>query len=80
MTLDGYLALPDALSLTALASRIGISKSRLSQLRNSREWPAELAMEVERETGGALNASDLSPVVKMARSGNDRPRRTTVAA
>ncbi len=67
MTLDGYLERPGAMTLTKLAGEIGISKSRLSQLRNSTDWPAELALAIESKTGGALNASLLSPTVAKAR-------------
>lgn len=67
MTLDTYLSRKGAKSLTALALEIGISKGRLSQLRNSLEWPPELALEIERATDGALCASQLSHVVAKAR-------------
>ena len=67
MTLDDYLSRADALSLTALAAELGVSKGRLSQLRRSTDWPAELALAVESKTGGALNASLLCPVVAKAR-------------
>lgn len=68
MTLSSYLARHDALSLTALAERIGVSKGRLSQLRDETNWPAELALKVEGATGGALDASKLSPIVAQARA------------
>jgi DNA-binding transcriptional regulator YdaS (Cro superfamily) len=68
MTLDAYLKQPEAPSLTALSAAIGVSKSRLSQLRSDDKWPPELALAVERATGGALDASDLSPVVAEART------------
>lgn len=67
MTLEKYLKRPDAMTLTQLAAEIGISKGRLSQLRGSAEWPAELALTAESKTGGALNASMLSTVVARAR-------------
>lgn len=69
MTLDKYLSSTGAKSLTALSVAVGISKGRLSQLRNATEWPPELAMKVEAATDGALNASSLSPVVAQARNG-----------
>lgn len=69
MTLDTYLAGSGAKSLTALSVAVGISKGRLSQLRNATEWPPELAMKVEAATNGALNASALSSVVAQARNG-----------
>jgi DNA-binding transcriptional regulator YdaS (Cro superfamily) len=67
MTLDDYLDKEASPSLTELSARIGISKSRLSQLRNSTDWPPELAMLVEEHTDGALDASVLSPVIAKAR-------------
>lgn len=67
MILDAYLKRPDAMSLTQLAAEIGVSKGRLSQLRSSRDWPAELALAAEGKTGGALNASILSPTIAKAR-------------
>jgi len=66
-TLDAYLSRPDALSLTALSLAVGISKGRLSQLRNRRDWPAQLALDVERETKGAIDAAAISGVVANAR-------------
>lgn len=67
MTLDTYLGREGAMSLTALAAELGVSKGRLSQLRKSTDWPAELALAVESKTGGALNASVLSPTIAKAR-------------
>jgi len=69
MTLDAYLAKPDAKSLTELAQSLEISKGRLSQLRHASEWPADLALKAEAATGGALNASVLSATVARARKG-----------
>lgn len=69
MTLDTYLSTEGAKSLTALSAEIGISKGRLSQLRNATEWPPELALKVEEATQGKLDASALSKVVAMARQG-----------
>jgi DNA-binding transcriptional regulator YdaS (Cro superfamily) len=66
-TLAAYLKRPDAMTLTALASELGVSKGRLSQLRDSTEWPAELALAAESKTGGALSASVLSPTIARAR-------------
>lgn len=69
MKLDDYLKLAASPSLTELSEKVGISKSRLSQLRNSMDWPPELAMLVEEHTHGALDASALSPVIAKARQG-----------
>lgn len=67
MTLDQYLAADGAETLTALSASLGISKGRLSQLRKLPDWPPELALTAERETGGKLDASQLSSVVAKAR-------------
>lgn len=67
MTLAQYLALDSSPSLTALAERIGVTKGRLSQLRDKTDWPPELALEAEKQTGGALDAAYLSPTVARAR-------------
>ena len=66
MTLSAYFERPDAMNASQLAAAIGVSKGRMSQLRD-KPWPPELALEAERVTGGALDASLLSPVVKAAR-------------
>lgn len=68
MTLDQYLDRPDAKSLTALSVEVGISKSRLSQLRNATDWPPELAIKIEAATANELDAAKLSAVVALARS------------
>jgi hypothetical protein len=67
MTLDAYLKRDGAETLTDLSAKLGITKGRLSQLRESTDWPPELALKAESETDGALNASDLSPVIADAR-------------
>ena len=68
MTLHEYLERPDAMTLTALAETVGCSKSRLSQLRNARDWPPELALKIEAATGGAVSATHLSGIVAQARA------------
>jgi DNA-binding transcriptional regulator YdaS (Cro superfamily) len=68
MTLNDYLAREGAKSLTELSLELGVSKGRLSQLRNLTEWPPELAMKVEQATAGELDASRLSAVVAQARA------------
>jgi len=67
MTLDTYLKREGAMSLTTLAADMGVSKSRLSQLRDSTDWPPELALKAEDATSGEVSASDLSHVVARAR-------------
>lgn len=69
MKLDDYLKLEASPSLTELSEKMGVSKGRLSQLRDSTDWPPELAMTAEEQTGGALDAATLSPVVAKARQG-----------
>jgi hypothetical protein len=68
MTLDGYLKSPDAMTLTDLSEKIGVSKGRLSQLRDDTNWPPDLALKAEKETAGALDASELSPIIARART------------
>ena len=68
MTLNDYLNRAGAKSLTELALELGVSKGRLSQLRNASEWPPDLALRLEDATAGALNASSLSDVVAKARA------------
>lgn len=67
MTLSQYLARPDAPTLTDLSKRMGVTAGRLSQLRDSTEWPATIALEAEKHTGGELDAGKLSPVIARAR-------------
>lgn len=69
MTLSKYLARDGAMSLTDLSVKLGVSKGRLSQLRDANDWPPDLAMKAEEATGGALNAANLSPTVARARAG-----------
>lgn len=73
MTLSAYLSRDGAMSLTDLSTKLGVSKGRLSQLRDETNWPPDLAMKAEEATGGAINASDLSPTVAKARSGQILP-------
>lgn len=67
MKLSQYLDTDGAPSLTDLAAKIGVSKGRLSQLRDSADWPPDLALKAEAETAGALDASELSPIIARAR-------------
>lgn len=67
MTLAKYLKRKDAKSLTELSVELGVSKGRLSQLRNAKDWPPDLALKVEGATAGFLDASKLSAVVARAR-------------
>ncbi len=66
-TFDQYLRSDNADKLTAIAARVGVTPGRLSQLRRSVKWPPELALAIERETGGAVDAAHISPVVAQAR-------------
>lgn len=67
------------MTLTQLAAEMGVSKSRLSQLRHSQDWPAELALTAESKTGGAINASQLCPLVLKARRTGPSPERGEAA-
>jgi DNA-binding transcriptional regulator YdaS (Cro superfamily) len=67
MTLSKYLGRDGAMSLTDLARAMGISKGRLSQLRDKTDWPPELALTAETKTDGALDAAELSPIIARAR-------------
>lgn len=69
MTLSTYLAGEGAMTLTDLSIKMGVSKGRLSQLRDATDWPPDLAMKAEDATHGALNASNLSPTIAKARAG-----------
>lgn len=62
-----YLNSEGALSRRELSEKLGISAGRLSQLSRAKEWPPELALTAERETGGALDASELSSIIARAR-------------
>lgn len=67
MTLSQYLETDGAPSLTDLSAILGISKGRLSQLRDATDWPPDLALKAETATAGVLNASELSPIIARAR-------------
>ena len=67
MTLDTYLGRQGAKTLTELSIELGVSKGRLSQLRNLNEWPPELALKIETATDGLLSASQLSATIAKAR-------------
>lgn len=69
MTLDAYLNGKVGKTLTQLSLELGVSKSRLSQLRDKTDWPPDLALRVEKATSAAVNASDLSHVIARARIG-----------
>lgn len=68
MTLNEYLERAGSKSLTALSVEVGVSKGRLSQLRNATEWPPELALKIEGATSGMLSATQLSAVIAQARA------------
>lgn len=67
MNLASYFDSPDAMNATQLAAKIGISKGRMSQLRD-KPWPPELALAAEKATDGKLDAAALSPVIAEARA------------
>ena len=67
MTFNDYMESADAPTLTALAKAAGVTVGRLSQLRDSKDWPPGLALTLEEVTGGALDAGALSPLIARAR-------------
>jgi len=67
MTLTTYLERPDAMKPSQLAAALGVSRSRITQLKD-KPWPPELALAAEKATGGALDAASLSPIIKQARA------------
>lgn len=69
MTLDDYLKRDDTPNLTELAEMVGVSKSRISQLRGEPDLAPEMALRLERATNGMLDASALSKIVADARAG-----------
>ena len=62
-----YLNSEGALSRRDLSKKLGISNGRLSQLSKAKEWPPELALVAEKETGGDLDASELSSIIPPGR-------------
>lgn len=68
MTLTEYLKKSDSLTASQLASSLGVSAGRITQLKaDGADWPAHLAMDAEKLTEGALDAAKLSSAVKRAR-------------
>lgn len=75
MTIREYLDSPGAMSLTDLAAAADVSKGRLSQLAGAKDnppavpedVPPALALRLERETGGAINAAEISTIIAEAR-------------
>jgi len=56
MTLTTYLERPDAMKPSQLAAALGVSRSRITQLKD-KPWPPELALAAEKATGGVLDAA-----------------------
>lgn len=51
-----------------LSAKLGISRARISQLKDKAgEWPPELALAAEEKTGGVLDAAELSSIIARAR-------------
>jgi hypothetical protein len=67
MTLNEYLSIPDALTLTALSVECEVSKGRLSQIRSADDCPPDLALKLERVTAGQICASEISSTIRKAR-------------
>jgi DNA-binding transcriptional regulator YdaS (Cro superfamily) len=66
MSLKQYFERPDAMNASQLAAKIGISKGRMSQLKD-KPWPPDLALAAEKATEGLLDAGALSPIIAEAR-------------
>jgi len=66
--IDDFLRLKHSMSVKALAEACNVSPGRISQLRHADSVPPELALDLEVATGGFLDAGDLSPVIKRART------------
>ena len=56
------------LTLEAFARKLGKTKGHMSEVERKMRCSALLAMTIERETGGAISASQLNPDVAMARA------------
>ncbi len=56
------------LTLEAFARKLGKTKGHLSIVERDMRCSASLALDIERETGGAISASQLNPDVAMARA------------
>lgn len=56
------------MSLDVFARKLGKTKGHLSIVERSMNCSAALALEIERETDGAISASQLNPDVAMARA------------
>ena len=58
----------NGLTLETFARKLGKTKGHLSMVERHMRCSAALAMEIERETSGAISASQLNPDVAMARA------------
>ncbi len=75
MTIREYLDSSGAMSLTDLAAKADVSKGRLSQLAGAKDKPPAviedvppaLALRLERETKGAIDAAVISSIIAEAR-------------
>lgn len=67
MTLDAYLSETEN-TVTDLAKSVGVTKGRLSQIRNGDPCPPALALKIEAASGGKVSASELSQVIAQARA------------
>ncbi len=56
------------LTLEVFARKLGKTKGHLSIVERDMRCSASLALDIERETGGAISASQLNPDVAMARA------------
>lgn len=55
------------MSASQLALAVNVSRFRISQIKGGESCSPALALAIEDATGGALSASDLSPVIAQAR-------------
>lgn len=67
MTLEQYFQRKGAKSLTELAASVGVAKSYISKVKRTGQCSAPVAIRIEKETSGLVNASSLSQAVRDAR-------------
>lgn len=71
MDIAGYRK-DHSLTLEAFAALVGKSKGHMHEVEQSMRCAADLALAIEKVTDGAINASDLSDTVRLARETADR--------
>ena len=58
----------NGLTLEVFARKLGKTKGHLSEIERKMRCSAAMALEIERETGGAISASQLNPDIALARA------------